>query len=149
MSVYLGYLIDIVIMTALAVTIYHARRLSKQFEATQADRRAFEQLIQSLNLAASRAEAAIRTLKEAATESGDALQERVNKARAMSDELEIMVQAGDTLAERLSALAEKSGKSHAPQPHEPAAVSSAAKNAPQPRSKAEKDLLDALKAKQT
>lgn len=146
MTAYIGYILDFVILAVLAVTIIHARTLSKQFEATQADRRAFEQLIQSLNLAASRAESAIRSLKEAATESGDALQERVNKARALADELEIMVQAGDTLAERLGTLAEKSRKAATPEPtHE----ASAAARAAQPRSKAEKELIDALKAKQT
>lgn len=131
-------IIDLVILAALGATMYRAWQLSRQFEALQADRKAFEQMIQSLNLAASRAEAAIRGMKEAAAEAGDRLQDRINKARALSDELEIMVQAGDNLAERLNKLAEGGRKAASPA-EEPATA---------PRTRAEKELMDALKAKQ-
>jgi len=138
MNPVVSILFDIVILAALGVTIRYALRLSQQFTQMQADKKAFDTLIQALNLAASRAEAAIQALKEAATGTGDKLQEKINAARALSDELEIMVQAGDNLAERLNTLAEKSRKAAAPDP-EPV----------QPRSRAEKELLEAIKAKQS
>ena len=140
---YVGLFFDIVILAALAVAIFYAVRLSKQFDRMQADKRAFEQLIQALNVASGRAESAIRALKEAAIGSGDTLQEKINAARAMSEELEIMVQAGDNLAERLGTIAEQSRKAAAPD--------SPAGDKPQgaqPRTRAEKELLDAVKARQ-
>ena len=101
MGAYAGLVFDIVILVALGATIFYARKLSAQFSAMKDDRRAMEQLIAALNTASSRAEAAIKSLKEAATTGGDSLQEKINAARGLSDELEIMVQAGDNLAERL------------------------------------------------
>jgi hypothetical protein len=143
MNPYVGLFFDIIILGALGVTMWRARDLSRQFDKMQSDRKAFEQLISALNVASSRAESAIHALKESAIETGNTLQERTNKARAHSDELEIMIQAGDSLAERLQDLA---GKSRV------AATSGdggGQNNAPaQPRTKAEKELLEAMKAKQ-
>lgn len=143
-----GMIFDIVLLAALGVVIHRAWLLSKQFAEMQANRTAFEQLIQSLNIATQRAEGAIMGLREAATESADSLQNKINAARALSDELEIMVQAGDSLAERLQNLASKS------RPAASAAAATAeeprdtAKPATAPRTKAEKELLEAVKAKQ-
>lgn len=149
MNPMVGLIFDVVILAALGATIMYARRLSEQFNKMQADKQAFEQLIAALNLASSRAEGAIKALKDAVMAGGDQLQDKVNKARALSDELEIMIQAGDNLAERLSGAAENSRKK--PQP--PALTSRADMvedddATPQPRTRAEKELLEALKAKQ-
>lgn len=140
----LGLIMDIVLLGALGVAIHRAWMLSKQFEKTRADRAAFEQLISALNIAAGRAEEAIDGLKAAVNDAGDGLQSKVNTARALQAELEIMLQAGDNLAERLQALAEKGRIQHAaPAAHEtPAAAPATA-----PRTRAEKELLDALRDK--
>lgn len=151
MSPYVGLTFDIIILVALAATMWRAVTLSRQFERMQADRKAFEQLIQALNLAASRAEGAIRAIKDSAIESGGVLQDKVTKARGISDELEIMIQAGDNLAERLQALAEKSGRAvgaDRAMPEKETAATADSKLAAQPRTRAEKELFDALKAKQ-
>ena len=145
MSGFVGLAFDILILIALGATIFHALRLSKQFEKMQADRRAFEQLIAALNVASSRAEAAIRVLREAASEGGETLQERINKGRALADELEIIIQAGDSMANRLTETAAKGRQVF--QPEEPQTLAAPAKST-EPRSRAEKELLDALKARQ-
>ena len=150
MGAYASLIFDIVILVTLGATIFYARKLSSQFAEMRDDRKAMEQLIAALNTASSRAEAAIKSLKEAATTGGDSLQEKINAARGLSDELEIMVQAGDNLAERLQGIAETSRKG---------AARTAAKandeddksdgdEKGQPRTRAEKELLEALKAKQ-
>jgi len=144
-----GMIFDIVLLAALGVVMYRAWQLSRQFAEMQANRAAFEQLIQALNVATQRAEGAITGLREAATESADAVQNKINAARALSDELEIMVQAGDSLAERLQNTAAR----HRPAPPDaPRAAEEtprpAAKPATAPRTKAEKELLEAVKAKQ-
>jgi len=142
MSPFVGLLFDIVIVAALGVTIFYCRHLSRQFNEMQSNRKAFETLIQSLNTASSRAETVIRSLKEAAIGSGDALQEKSGRARALADELEIMIQAGDNLANRLQSMAEKGRRANAADGSVPPETEA------QPRSRAEKELLEALKAKQ-
>lgn len=149
MNPMVGLIFDVVILAALGATIMYARRLSEQFNKMQADKQAFEQLIAALNLASSRAEGAIKALKEAVLQGGDQLQDKVNKARALSDELEIMIQAGDNLAERLSGAAENSRKKpQAPTLSSRADMVEDDDATPQPRTRAEKELLEALKAKQ-
>lgn len=147
MNSYIGLFFDVAILAALGATIFHALKLSKQINQMQADRRAFESLISALNVAASRAEAAIKAFKETATDSGDRLQDKINKGRAMADELEIVIEAGDNLAERLT---QKASKARRPADEEIDAPTAAPapKAGMEPRSRAEKELLEALRAKQ-
>lgn len=142
MSPSLSLALDVVILVALGAAIFHARRLSRQFAEIQADRKAFDKLIEAINNAAARADGATRALKEAAQQGGDRLQDRISAARGLADELEIIVEAGDHLARRLEALAERrqSPAEPAPEDRKPAGQ--------QPRSRAEKELLEALRAKQ-
>src|SRR4051812_13462455 len=144
MNPMVGLSFDILILAALGVTIFYCLRLTKQFDQMKADRKAFDDLIKALNFAAQRAEGSIQAFKEMATGGGDVLQEKINKARGLADELEIMIQAGDSLADRLQSLAEKSRKASADAPAEPQQKSSA----PEPRTRAEKELLEAIRAKQ-
>jgi len=137
----LGLVLDILLLGALGAAMYRAWVLSRQFEQVKADRAAFEQLISSLNIAAGRAEEAIDGLRAATTAAGDSLQSKVNAARALEGELEIVLQAGDSLAERLQAAAEKSRSISAPIEEMPPAKT------PEPRTRAEKELLDALRTK--
>lgn len=147
MTAYVSLVFDVLLLAALGYAIYFGRKLSLQIRNMQTDRKAFEQLIQGLNLAAAKAEGAIHALKEVSISSGDKLQEKINIARGLSDELEIMVQAGDNLAGRLNTLAEKTRKAHTIDP--PVVEDDSTKTSPAPRSRAEKELMEALKAKQT
>lgn len=147
----LGLIFDLLILAALIVTILQAIRLNRDFAQMQADRKAFENLIAALNIAASRAESAIKSLKETAVEAGDTLQDKINKGRGLADELDIMIQAGDSLADRLGLAAEQSRGGNAAAPlratgprTEPRDTTPAAA----PLSRAEKELLEALKARQ-
>lgn len=140
-----GLVFDLLIFVALVITIRQAIRLNRDFAQMQADRKAFENLIAALNIAASRAESAIKNLKETAIESGDALQGKINTARELTHELEIMIQAADSLANRLSGAAENA---RAPTPAASRAPHTATTSEGAPLSRAEKELLDALKARQ-
>lgn len=148
MTPYLNLAFDVVVVIALGVTIFYAVRLSSQFSRIQSDRQAFEKLIQALNIASERSEYAIRSLKEAATENGDRLQEKVNAARALTEELEIMIHAGDNLAERLQKIAEQSRKTVVSSSGVELTDEIIREPASQPRTRAEKDLLEALRKKQ-
>lgn len=145
MTSYIGVVFDVIILAALLVTIRQAMRLSRDFNQMQADRKAFENLISALNVAASRAESAIKSLRETAVETGDGLQDTINKGRGLADELDIMIQAGDSMATRLEQAAEggsRKGRAAA------VAAAPAADAGAAPLSRAEKELLEALKARQ-
>jgi len=147
---YVSLACDGIVLAAIGAAIFYAARLSQQIKAMQADRKAFDLLIQALNLACAKAESAVRNMKEATEDADDTLQAQINKARSLSDELEIILQAGDSLASRLQKTAEKArAVADTPQatPVIPAEEPQAEVRAP--RSRAEKELLEALKAKQT
>lgn len=142
-----GLVFDLLILVALLVTIRQAIRLNRDFAQMQADRKAFENLISALNIAASRAESAIKSIKDTAVEGGDGLQEKINTARELTHELDIMIQAADNLANRLSGAAE-GARAPAPRSAPLAAPTPvAAQTHDQPLSRAEKELLEALKAR--
>ncbi len=136
---------DVAILGTLVYTIFQCMRLSRQFNQMQADRKAFETLISALNVAIARADGTLKNIREAALQSGEQLQEKNNRARAMAEELEIMIQAGDNLANRLQALAESGRRAHVAATTESAV--DPLPDALQPRSRAEKELLEAMKAK--
>jgi len=172
-----GIILDFIVLAALALMIFYALRLSRQFSALQKDKSELEKLTVNLSNAANRADVAVKNMKEAALGSGEALQSKINVARSLFDELEIMVQAGDNLAERLSKIAEDSRKAAKGQDDEkkkrpekksePRAIKAKpaktlavkktnktkskdilADDIDEPRSRAERELLEAIKAKQ-
>ncbi len=130
-------ILDVLILIALGATVFYSINLSKQFNKLQADKKAFENLIRSLNLASSRSESVIKSLKDIALGGSEDLQEKIGRARGMSDELEIMIQAGDSLANRLEDLASQRPQTNKTQINESDL-----------KTKAEQDLLAAIKAKQ-
>lgn len=110
MNPFVDVFFDVVLLTALAATVFYCLRISKQFDQMRADTKAFETLFQAMNIASARAEGAIRVLKETAADSAERLQDRLQKSQALADELEIMIHSGNSLAERLQKLAERSRK---------------------------------------
>ncbi|MCE9507267.1 MAG: DUF6468 domain-containing protein [Alphaproteobacteria bacterium] len=143
MPPFVGLFFDIIILAALGITIFYCFRLSRQLNQMRANRAAFDALIRSLDAATARAEAVIRSLKEGALGSGDALQDKINKSRAICEELEIMIQAGDSIADRLQVLAER-GRSGQP----PGEAKDTLQAEAPPRTRAERELLEAIRAKQ-
>jgi len=132
---FLGLVLNLLILGALGYTIYFGLKLSNQFKQIQLDRKAFETLIQSLGVAAAQADQVVRAIRDSAVVVGEQLQEKTGRARALADELEIIIQAGDSLADRLQTLATEARKS----------VSAPAPAEEPPRTKAEKELLDAMR----
>lgn len=103
----LGTIIDGVIILLLAGTMFFAMRLSMQLQNFRKGREQMDRLVKDLARHVVKAEQAITGLHEAAYEAGQELQERIGEAKALSDELQIMTQAGNNLAARLETLTEK------------------------------------------
>ena len=96
---------DILITILLIATIAYAVRLSgylKKFKESRAD---LENIIKDLSTHITKAEKAVSGLNETVEMSGNDLQKRMDKANAMFDELDMVVQTGDRLANRLEELA--------------------------------------------
>jgi hypothetical protein len=111
MSPLISIIIDVVMVGLLAATIAYAIILNRQIIALRESRGEMAELIQGLNDAMARAETGVRTLKKAASDTGEDLQRTVNKAQTLRDELEFMIEAADALANRLGGVGERDGGS--------------------------------------
>lgn len=97
--------LDILIVVLLVATIIYAARLSlylKRFRDSKSD---LENIITDLSRQIEKADIAIRNMHDAAEKGGNDLQKRMDRANAMFDELQLIVEAGDALATRLEKLA--------------------------------------------
>ncbi len=103
----LGLLVDVSILILLGVTIYYAARLSVYLKTFHDGRKDMNFLIQDLSTSVSRAENAIKGMQASADQSGLKLQDVINEAKFLADELRFMNEAGDSLANRLEKLAER------------------------------------------
>ena len=104
----LPLLIDILLLALLFVALFFGLRLSRQFSVIKSDQARLGELVKQLDVASQKAEVAVKNMKKNALEASEALQAQNGKAQAMSEELEIMIEAGNSLAERLQKIAEHS-----------------------------------------
>lgn len=98
--------LEIVVSGFLAVLlllmIYSAWLLDRRLRALRDNGGELRKLIDGLNGATERAQAAIVQLKAAAKEFDGDWRDTVGKARALADELSLITQAGENLANRLT-----------------------------------------------
>jgi len=157
--------LDIVVSALMIATIVYATRLNRRLAALRKNRDDLARTILAFNEATVRAESSIPKLRKAAEEAGQALQERVEKAQSLRDDLAFMIERADTMANRLEsavrsarvdggapAAAARGGAgatAAAPAPARPAAGRAGgvfALDDGDDRSEAERELLRALQA---
>ena len=159
MSQTIPLLLDGVIIVLLLGTIITASVLSSRLRILRDSRKDFQEMIAKFDQATARAEAGVKSLLANAHKAGDELQGRLDRARTLRDELSSMIESADSLARRLESAsvntragARTSDKPAASEPPlstqqrgipEPPPVAP-----PDPRSKAERDLLRALGRKE-
>lgn len=136
----ISLILDGVMVLLLAVTIISVWVLAGRLKYIRDSRTQFESMIRSFDESTKRADAGLKALQAAASKSGEGLQSQLDRARSLRDELSIMIESADSLARRLEAgsASSKQGAAEA----KPAEVGRAA--TPDPRSKAEMDLLRAM-----
>lgn len=93
--------LDIIVAVLLAATIGYAVMLNSRLNQLRKNRDDLVKLVAAFNDATVRAEAGIPKLKRAAEEAGSGLQERVEKAQSLRDDLAFMIERADTMATRL------------------------------------------------
>ncbi|MGE5547232.1 MAG: DUF6468 domain-containing protein [Solirubrobacterales bacterium] len=94
-------LLDIVVSVLLVATIGYAVMLNARLTALRKNRDDLAKIIVAFNEATVRAEASIPKLKKAAEDAGSGLQERVEKAQSLRDDIAFMIERADTMANRL------------------------------------------------
>jgi len=148
--------LDALVAILLAATIFYCAMLDRRLKALRSGQDGFKATIDQLNTVTARAEMSIGQLKQASGEAGAGISEQHEKARAVIDELSVMIASGNNLADRLSqaySFEPKMGTNNQVSPRvEEKVVSFTADTAPRPTMPAQKlesglntTLLDALK----
>lgn len=140
--------LELVLVGLLAVTLVHAVRLERALRLLRTDRAALGDAIAGFDDSARQAEAGIGKLHSASADTAHALTQCLEKGSSLKDDLAFLIERGESLADRLDALV-RAGRPIA-QSVAPAVSQSQAATSPVPkvRSKAERDLLIALRAAQ-
>lgn len=110
----LSFIMDSVIAVLLVAVIFFAAKLSLNLRDFRSGRREMDKLIRNLSENVERAERAIAGMREAAREAGRDLQAQINKASALSEELELMSEAGNNIARRMAQSAERGVRKPSP-----------------------------------
>jgi hypothetical protein len=114
MSIILELLLDGLMIVLLGAMIFYSIRLSMALKTFRESRNELAALLEDLSDNIVQAEQAIMGLRETANESGNELQEIINKGRALSEELQFINEAGDNLARRLENAVSHRGTSRQP-----------------------------------
>ncbi len=117
--------LDVMVAVLLAVTIIYAWVLNQRLSQLRRNRDDLAKVVSSFNDATARAEAGIPKLRKAAEETGSALQERVEKAQSLRDDLAFMIERADAMADRLEQ-AVRAAREEIRTPAAPAAAAPAA-----------------------
>lgn len=107
MSSGIMFAFDILMSLLLGVTIFFAVRLNKHLSIFRSNRAEMERLIRELSTQITRAQEGISALDELSATRGDELRRLVAKGQGLHDELALMAESGNALAERLEKLAVK------------------------------------------
>lgn len=102
---YISFSFDILITCLLAATIYFAVKLSRHLDTFRSNRSDMENLIRELSSQITRAQEGISVLDDLSTTRGDELRGLLGKAQGYIDELHVMTESGNSLAERLETMA--------------------------------------------
>ena len=108
MSGILSLLLDVIVLAGLGVTIFYCIRLSSSLNNFRQYRQEFNVLLQDLSQNIDKAQNAIAKLKDSSFEAGEDLQKVINNSRNLADELQLMNDMGNALANRLERVSEKS-----------------------------------------
>ncbi len=95
------FYLDLLMIVLLIATIIYALMLNRRLAAFRRNREEMEQFLSAFHAATERAEILIQSLKDMASQSGDALREDIERASGLHEDLSFMVDRGDAIANRL------------------------------------------------
>jgi len=100
-------IIDLLLLLLLGATLFVGWRLMTGLRHFRESKEEMEGLLNRLTAQIERAENGVRSLQIAAQSSGGQLEEILKDSKTLADELSLMNQSGNNLADRLEKLAEK------------------------------------------
>ena len=103
----LGIILDGLVLVFMGATIVFAARLSSHLRHFRESRKDLEKLIGDLTTQIVKAERSIETLKTSARDVSRDLQQQLDDAHAMGDDLEIMTRGANNMADRLDKAADR------------------------------------------
>ncbi len=138
------WILELALIGLLAATLFHAVRLERALGVLKRDRVQLQELIAGFNASTRQAENGIERLRAAVDGAGQQIAGQVDAALTLKDDLALLIERGNQLADRLDALV------HAGRPlvaTTPRLTVVAGSESPEPRvrSQAERDLLKALR----
>ncbi len=147
------WLFEAVLIALLAATLFHAIRLEKALVVLRRDRATFDSLIAGFNDSTRLAEDGAERLRLAADGAGKQISRQIERSNALKEDLIFLTERGEKVADMLERLvtdarqmANQSSSTRQPQPGLNVAAPSRLDSADPPlRSKAERDLLRALR----
>jgi ABC-type transporter Mla subunit MlaD len=107
-TISLSLLSDAVIAVLLLATIAYTIRLTTYLANFKKSRKELETIVKELSTHIDKADKAVQTLHDTVDDCSADLERRMNQATNMFDELDIIVQTGDSLANRLETIATRS-----------------------------------------
>jgi hypothetical protein len=157
MNISFPLILDILIVILLSATIGFAIVLNRRLSRLRDNKSELDDLVKGFADAAGRAEVSVAGMKDTAAKSAEVLQKSIDRAQALRDELQFMIEAADSLASRLESsvgahtVRAMTGAAIPPPnpPDPPAEIPAPAPKPPSPppqeaRSRAERELLRAL-----
>jgi len=138
------WILDIALLALLAATLFHAVRLERALGVLRRDRTALQELIDGFNASTRQAELGIERLRGAAEGAGQQIVRQIDAAVSLKDDLAVLVERGDRLADRMDVLI-RAARPLAAEPQRLTVVADQDAAEPRVRSQAERDLLKALR----
>ncbi len=140
------WLLQTVLIVLLGLTLLHAVRLERALGGLRRDRSALGDAVAGFDSSTRQAEAGLDKLHSMTQEAALQLARKLEGAGVLKDDLAFLADRGEHLADRLEQLVRAGRAIDTGHPREPVgAVARVDPELPRPRSKAERDLLQALR----
>ncbi len=94
-------IIDLVLAVLLLAAIGSSYLLHRRIDAFRKGQQELATLVEKLNQATNQAQASVTEMKSSGMAAEEQLKSQIGKARALADELSLITEAGDSLADRL------------------------------------------------
>ncbi len=138
------WILELALVALLSATLFHAIRLERALGVLKRDRQELQELISTFNDSTRQAETGIERLRGAAEGAGQQVARQVDTALSLRDDLTLLIDRGERLADRLDAQV-RAGRSLAAEGPRLSVVAESDPAEPRVRSQAERDLLKALR----
>lgn len=96
-----GLVLDVVLVALLAAALVYMAQLNRRLDALRAGRAELEALVKRFTESTQQAQSTIDSMKAAAASTGKGLQEEIDKARGLREDLAFLAERANGLADQL------------------------------------------------